>query len=106
MTSGNRGGEPICITNDEARDRLQTVADLILGHNREINLRNDDSLCVIQSGQPQVWRRARGYAPNSIALRQPLRRCVIGMGAEIKNTIALGFESQVVMSPHVGDLEI
>ena len=105
MTSGNRGGEPICIANDEARARLRTVADFLLGHDREINLRNDDSLCIIQRGGPQVWRRARGYAPNPIALRRPLRRCVLAMGAEIKNTIALGFESEVVMSPHVGDLE-
>jgi len=105
MTSGNRGGEPICLTNAEALDRLENVADLLLCHDREINLRADDSLAVIQCGVPQLWRRARGYAPNAMILSYPLQRCVLAMGAELKNAVALGFEERVVISPHVGDLE-
>ena len=66
MTSANRGGEPICIENEEAYERLNGIADFYLSHNREINLRSDDSLCIMQGGELQVWRRARGYAPNSI----------------------------------------
>ena len=105
MTSGNRGGEPICLTNAEALERLGGIADLLLCHDREINLRADDSLAVIQRGAPQLWRRARGYAPNAILLSRPLKRCVLAMGAELKNTVAVGFEDRVVLSPHVGDLE-
>ena len=105
MTSGNRGGEPICLTNAEALERLGGIADLLLCHNREINLRADDSLAVIQRGAPQLWRRARGYAPNAILLARPLQRCVLAMGAELKNAVAVGFEDRVVISPHVGDLE-
>ncbi len=105
MTSGNRGGEPICLTDAEALERLGGVADLLLSHNREINLRADDSLAVIQRGVPQLWRRARGYAPNALLLARPLERCVLAMGAELKNTVAVGFEDRVVVSPHVGDLE-
>ena len=105
MTSGNRGGEPICLTNAEAQERLAGIADLLLCHDREINLRADDSLAVIQHGAPQLWRRARGYAPNAILLSRPLQRCVLAMGAELKNTVAVGFEDRVVVSPHVGDLE-
>jgi len=105
MTSGNRGGEPICLTDAEAVDRLGNIADLLLSHNREINLRADDSLAVIQHGAPQLWRRARGYAPNAIHLSRPLQHCVLAMGAELKNTMAVGFEERVVVSPHVGDLE-
>ena len=105
MTSGNRGGEPICLTNAEARERLGGIADLLLCHDREINLRADDSLAVIQRGAPQLWRRARGYAPNAVLLSRPLRQCVLAMGAELKNTVAVGFEDRVVISPHVGDLE-
>ena len=51
MTSGNKGGEPICIKNEEAFDRLTKIADFILCHNRDINLRNDDSLCTVQMGK-------------------------------------------------------
>lgn len=105
MTSGNRGGEPISLTNEEARERLAGIADLLLCHDREINLRADDSLAVIQCGLPQLWRRARGYAPAAMMLKTPLQRCVLAMGAELKNAVAVGFDNRVVISPHVGDLE-
>lgn len=105
MTSGNRGGEPICLTNGEARERLGGIADLFLCHNREINLRADDSIAVLQRGLPQLWRRARGYAPNALLLATPLLRSVLAMGAELKNAVAVGFEERVVLSPHIGDLE-
>lgn len=105
MTSGNRGGEPICTSNDEARDRLGGIADMFLFHNREISLRVDDSLCVIRRGGPQVWRRARGFAPSPVRLPKRLSRRVLAMGAEIKNAVAFGFDDVVVLSPHVGDLE-
>jgi hydrogenase maturation protein HypF len=105
MTSGNRGGEPICLTNEEARARLAGIADLFLLHNREINLRCDDSLLAAAGGEKQVWRRARGFAPDPLPLAWPLSRTVLAMGAELKNAIAMGYDRRVVTSPHVGDLE-
>ncbi|MBF0461770.1 MAG: carbamoyltransferase HypF [Magnetococcales bacterium] len=105
MTSGNRRGEPICTSNAEAVTRLAGIADLFLCHNREIRLRVDDSVCIDDRGTPRVWRRARGYAPTAIALPMPLTRPVLAMGAELKNTVAVGFAERVVLSPHVGDLE-
>lgn len=105
MTSGNRRGEPICLTNREAFQRLEGIADYFLCHNRGINLRNDDSLAVVDDGAVQLWRRARGYAPVSIKLPHPLDRTVLAMGAELKNTICLGFNNEAVLSPHIGDLE-
>ncbi len=105
MTSGNRGGEPICITNGEACERLRGIADFFLLHNREINLRCDDSIVAAPRGDTQVWRRARGFAPNPIVLAHPLHRTVLAMGAELKNAIALGYGDRVIASPHVGDLE-
>ena len=105
MTSGNRSGEPVCLTNQEAFDRLKGIADYFLCHNRGINLRNDDSLAVVNDAAVQLWRRARGYAPESIKLEHSLNRTVLAMGAELKNTICLGFDSEAVLSPHIGDLE-
>jgi len=105
MTSGNRGGEPICLTDSEVHDRLGNIADFILTHNREINLRNDDSLCVIRQGKAQVWRRARGFAPNPIQLLSALSRNVLAMGADMKNTITVAYNNCAVISPHIGDLE-
>lgn len=105
MTSGNRRGEPICIRNEEARERLAGIADGFLMHDREINLRNDDSVCVVRGGKPQVWRRARGYAPNPIVPGVPLRRTVLAMGADMKNAVAMGSGNRVVLSPYGGDLD-
>ncbi len=105
MTSGNRSGEPICLTNQGAFQRLKGIADFFLCHNREINLRNDDSLAVVNNESVQLWRRARGYAPESIKLKHSLERTVLAMGAELKNTICLGFDDQAVISPHIGNLE-
>jgi hydrogenase maturation protein HypF len=105
MTSGNRGGEPSCTGNGEALERLGGIADLFLVHDREIRLRNDDSLVRVIGGRAQLWRRARGFAPDPVRLATPLSRTVLALGAELKNAIALGFDDEVVLSPHIGDLE-
>jgi hydrogenase maturation protein HypF len=104
MTSGNKRGEPIAISNEEALGRLSGIADFFLLHNRGINLRADDSIAVLCDGRKQLWRRARGYAPDAVRLKAPLSRSVLALGAELKNTIALGIESQVFLSSHIGDL--
>ncbi len=105
MTSGNRRSEPICLTLDEACERLAGIADAFLTHDREIELRNDDSVCAWNDGAPQVWRRARGHAPDPVFLARPLRRVALACGPDLKNTIALGMENEVVLSSHIGDLE-
>lgn len=105
MTSGNRRGEPISLSNFEAEHSLSGIADLFLEHDREINFRNDDSLTIVQNGRIQVWRRARGYSPCPIGVAPPLNRCVLALGAELKNTVAIGYEDRVVLSPHIGDLQ-
>ena len=50
-------------------------------------------------------RRARGYAPVSIKLPFTLKQNVLAMGANQKNTVAIGFDDQVILSPHIGDLD-
>ncbi len=105
MTSGNRSGAPICLSNEEALTALRDVADLLLLHNREIQFRADDSLATPRSGTLQVWRRARGWAPEPVRLHRPLQRSVLAMGAELKNTVAVAEGNCVWMSPHIGDLE-
>lgn len=105
MTSGNRSGEPICITNSEARARLSGIADSFLMHNRDINLRNDDSLGTVQNGVFQLWRRARGFAPAPVNLPFKLQQTSLAMGSEMKNTVSVAQKTKVFMSPHVGDLD-
>lgn len=105
MTSGNRRGEPVCIKNEEAFLRLNGIADAFLCHDREINLRNDDSLAIMQNGKTQLWRRARGFSPGTIRLNKKTERTILAMGPELKNTITLAFDNEAIISPHIGDLE-
>ncbi|MBF0417030.1 MAG: carbamoyltransferase HypF [Magnetococcales bacterium] len=103
-TSGNPSGEPLCIDNHEAVTRLGEVADLFVQHDRTIIRRNDDSVAVVLSTGPQIWRRARGLVPDTVRLPTPLPVHVLAMGADLKNTFALGFDDQILLSPHIGDL--
>jgi hydrogenase maturation protein HypF len=92
MTSGNRGGEPVAIANDEALEKLAGIADIFITHDREINIRDDDSIAVPRAKNAQIWRRARGYAPAPVENRSfaasapPVARSILAMGAGLKNT--------------------
>lgn len=69
MTSGNPGGEPICLGNREALKKLGFMADVFLLHNRDILIRTDDSVvCVPPDGEALFFRRARGYTPGPVDL--------------------------------------
>ena len=102
-TSANLSDEPIC-TNIEELRKLQGVYDYVLEHNREIVNGCDDSVVMAVEGQEVILRRARGYAPASIKLPFSLPKQTLAMGANQKSTVAIGFENQVILSPHIGDL--
>ncbi len=103
-TSGNLTDEPICIDEREALQRLSGIADLFLVHNRPITRHADDSLVWIVDGQAQLLRRARGYAPLPVTVARPLPT-ILGVGAHLKNTVALSVGPHVFISQHIGDLE-
>lgn len=44
MTSGNLSDQPQCVDNHEARQKLGTIADYFLMHDRDIVNRLDDSV--------------------------------------------------------------
>ncbi|MCC7353467.1 MAG: carbamoyltransferase HypF [Anaerolineae bacterium] len=103
-TSGNLTDEPICTDEQEARQRLDHVADLFLVHDRPIARHVDDSVAWVVSDEPRLLRRARGYAPLPILLPQSLPT-ILAVGAHLKNTVALSVGRQVFISQHIGDLE-
>ncbi len=104
MTSGNRSEEPIAYTDDEARQNLETLADGFLMHNREINIRTDDSVVRFFRGDLYPIRRARGFVPSPVRLPFSVAP-ILGVGAEMKNTITVAREDYAFISHHIGDLE-
>jgi hydrogenase maturation protein HypF len=103
MTSGNRADEPLAKDNDEAERRLGDIADAFLEHNRPIHTRVDDSVVRVVAGGLEPVRRARGVAPEPIAL--PFSGdCVLAVGGELKNTVCLTRGDEAFVSQHLGDL--
>ncbi len=104
-TSGNRASEPVCLDEPEALDRLGRLADLFLVHNRPIAHRADDSIVRVMAGRMMMIRRARGYAPMPVMGHVPVTDSVLALGSHLKNTVALGINGRIVVSPHIGDLD-
>ncbi len=107
LTSGNLSSEPQCIDNDDAVRRLAGLADALLLHDRDIANRIDDSVARRMGGKMRVLRRARGYAPQPLAMPAgfPESLDLLAMGAELKNTFCLMQGGKAVLSQHMGDLE-
>lgn len=103
-TSGNLSEEPICIDDNQARDKLGGIADFFLVHNRKILRHVDDSITRIAAGREMLLRRARGYAPLPVLI-EGMNGTVLAAGAHLKNTIALNKGNNVFISQHIGDLE-
>ena len=104
MTSGNPSGAPICRTDENVRETLSSVADLILSHDREIRLCADDSVMDFYDGAPYMIRRSRGYAPLPLMLSADFQGSVLGIGGELKNTFCLAKNSLFYPSPYLGDM--
>lgn len=103
MTSANPQGEPLVIDDAEAFERLAgafPIADAVLGHNRAIVARADDS--VIRSSV--FIRRGRGYTPQAIKLAQA-GPSVLAFGGWFKNTVCLTRDDEAFVSTHIGDLD-
>lgn len=109
-TSGNRSEEPQVIDDDDAFARLGTIADWIVGHDRPIHSRVDDSVVRVVAGRPRIWRRARGYAPSPLALPPGFEGVartvsVAAAGSDLKSTVCLSRARDLVLSQHLGDLD-
>ena len=102
-TSGNRSGEPLCLDPAEALDRLAGIADGFLLHNRPIARRLDDSVLQVIEGRPVLLRRARGYAPQVLALQAP-PGTALALGGDLKSAPALARGGRVWLAPLLGDL--
>ena len=114
MTSGNLSEEPIETDDVLAWERLVAagIADALLGNDRAILSRYDDSVVRVVDGAVMPVRRARGYAPQPLPLPalDAVAPCVLACGPQQKATIALtredaNGEAVCFVSQHIGDVE-
>lgn len=114
MTSGNLSEEPIETDDDLAWEHLvaAVIADALLGNDRAILSRYDDSVVRVVDGDVMPVRRARGYAPQPLSLPalNGAPPCVLACGPQQKATIALtregtNGEATCFVSQHIGDVE-
>ncbi|MDQ2856087.1 MAG: carbamoyltransferase HypF, partial [Acidobacteriota bacterium] len=127
MTSANTSDEPICYEDEDARARLETIADYFLVHNRRIHMRMDDSVTrvwretvvgreksakesvgkpdTMEACGPRILRRSRGYAPAPLRTGLKFQKQILACGAELKNTFCLARGDSAFVSHHIGDLE-
>lgn len=114
MTSGNLSEEPIETDDNLAWEHLVAagIADALLGNDRAILSRYDDSVVRVVDGAVMPVRRARGYAPQPLPLPalDGTPSCVLACGPQQKATIALtregaNGEATCFVSQHIGDVE-
>lgn len=114
MTSGNLSEEPIETDDGLAWKHLVAagIADALLGNDRAILSRYDDSVVRVVDGAVMPVRRARGYAPQPLPLPalDGAPSCVLACGPQQKATIALtregaNGEATCFVSQHIGDVE-
>ena len=101
-TSANISDEPIIRDSKELIEKLGNVVDYVLDNNREIINACDDSLVQAVEDEFITLRSARGFAPFSLSCKT--NKSILGVGANQKNTISLGFNDKFILSPHIGDL--
>ncbi|WP_270933178.1 carbamoyltransferase HypF [Falsiroseomonas oryzae] len=105
MTSGNLSDAPPETDDAQARERLGTVADGFLSHDRPIAMRVDDSVARVLDGRPRLLRRARGYAPAPVTLRGFDAPPVVALGGQQKAALCLLRGAEAILSHHIGELD-
>lgn len=103
-TSANLSGEPVLTDAAEVEMRLSKVVDAFLHHNRPIRRPADDSVYRCIAGKTRPIRLGRGSAPVEFSVPFEFEQPLLAVGADLKNTVALGFGNRIVVLPHIGDL--
>jgi len=103
MTSGNRPGMPMAITNKSAVAELRGIADYFLLHDRDIINRCDDSVLRINDGRRAFLRRSRGFVPDPV--RIPIKNGVgFAVGTELSNAAAVSVNGKCYQTQYLGDI--
>ncbi|EQB40461.1 transcriptional regulator [Sulfurimonas hongkongensis] len=103
-TSANLGDEPIIISAKDIFKKLPFV-DFTLDFDREIISGVDDSLVQVVAAKMQTLRLSRGFAPKVIKLPFKSEKKILAVGANAKNSVAFVIGDNIILSPHIGDLD-
>lgn len=107
-TSANYSGSPIVFRDDDARELLRELADLIVVHNRPISTPMDDSVVrFTPEGQRIILRRGRGMVPAGPqlpALAETSPTPLLAFGADMKAAFSWFDGEQSYHSQYLGDL--
>ena len=103
-TSANLSDEPIIRDDKELLAKLSAVISVVLTHDREILNACDDSVVMFARDELLTLRMARGYAPKSFYNAHVTKKKILALGANQKSTMTLAFENNIIVSPHIGDL--
>lgn len=110
-TSANVSGEPIITNYNEICAKLSKICDFVLDHNREILNSSDDSVafCANLAGQNSLsfLRTSRGIMPKITPFKATNNadKCILAIGAELKNHFAIYQNGMIFHSPYIGDLK-
>jgi hydrogenase maturation protein HypF len=104
-SSANISGEPVLTLNNDIEQRLAQVANAFVHHDRPIVRPADDPVIRVINGQAASIRQGRGHAPVEIELPFELKKPVLAVGSQMKNTVALAWKNRVVVSPHIGEMD-
>ncbi|MBK8491023.1 MAG: carbamoyltransferase HypF [Saprospirales bacterium] len=107
-TSANQSASPIVYRDGRALYELSKMADLILVHDREITMPQDDSVLRLSKyyNQPILLRRSRGLAPAFVHPPfEGLSETVLAMGADMKSTFGFLHRTFAYISQYLGDLD-
>lgn len=104
-TSANISSEPIIFSKKEIYEKLSEVFDFCLDNNREILTPSDDSIVQIIDDKIQYLRTSRAINPKIIPTNFKQKGTFLALGAELKNQFVIFSNSQLFISPYIGDLE-
>ncbi len=105
-TSANVSDEPIIYEDDI--EKLTTIADYVVTHDRRIHTFVDDSVVRSIQGSDgqeiQIIRRARGYTPKTLICSNNELQ-LLSIGSELKNTVCIAKNGSILLSQYIGDLK-
>lgn len=104
VTSANRPGSPIIADDADALAYGRENSLPVVTLDRAIHNRVDDSVVRVIDGEPRIFRRGRGYAPERLRVSDDNADGAIALGADISSQWALGRGRDIISSQYIGPL--